>query len=154
MPRSAMLVMLLALYGCDRSRAANDETAPAPASPRAFHSAVYIGKDSATRQALAVTWEKEDEIRFTLIVTTRRTGEQKTLKGRATANLGQDSEQDDDEEGIAYSSDEYWFREGDCHVSVRIKSGDKTRARVTASAGCPFHLPIDKAPILAWEKGH
>jgi hypothetical protein len=55
---------------------------------------------------------------------------------------------DEDEEGVAYAADEYAFAEGECHYNVRMDQDGAKRAKVIATAGCPFDIPLEKSPVL------
>lgn len=154
MRRPLMLFVALALCGCDSPRTAPDRSAAEQGAPAAVSdsapvdSAIFIGGDDATSQTLHVTWRKSDQIDFRHVVTDRTTGDQKRLEGSATGSQAGDPETDKDEKGVAYAADEYSFADGDCRFSVRMDQDGAKRAKVTASAGCPFDIPLEKSPLL------
>jgi hypothetical protein len=155
MRRPSMLFVLLALCGCDKPRAAPpvaEQGAPTRAvpdsAPAPLDSAVFIGGDSATGHTLRVTWKTSDQIDFRFVLMDRTTGDQKELEGSATDRTEGDPEMDEDENGMSYAADEFSFEEGDCYFKARIDQDGAKRAKVSASSGCPFDLPLETAPVL------
>jgi len=158
MRRPLMLFVALALFGCDKPRAAPDPPERASDDPRAaadsappaaaVDSAIFVGGDSTTSQTLHVTWRQRDQIDFRYVVTDRATGDPKRLEGRATDSQAGDPEMDEDEEGNAYAADEYVFENGDCHFSARIDQDGAKRAKAIATAGCPYEVSLERAPML------
>jgi hypothetical protein len=151
-----MLLVALAVCGCDRPRASSDAEQGAPAeaavdsapASAAVDSAIFIGGDSTTSQTLHVTWRKSNQIDFRHVVTDLATGDQRRLEGSATDSQAGDPETDEDEKGVAYPTDEYAFEEGGCRFSVRMDQDGAKRAKVIATAGCPFDIPLEKSPVL------
>ncbi|HEU4453405.1 MAG TPA: hypothetical protein VFR81_10105 [Longimicrobium sp.] len=153
MRRPLMLFVLLALCGCDRPRAAppaaeQDAPARADSAPAPLDSAIFIGGDSATGHTLRVTWKTRDQIDFRFVLMDRTTGDQKQLEGSATDRAEGDPEMDEDENGMSYAADEFSFEEGECSFKARIDQDGARRAKVTATSGCPFDLPLESAPVL------
>jgi hypothetical protein len=172
MNRLSMLVPLLILCACDRrdpdnsAGAATADTAsrpaaaavPAPAplptadssaaAPR--DSAVYVGGDSTLRRTLSVVWTTPQEIRFHYLVTEAASGREARLSGTATLPPAGDSEEDADEDGNAYTVDEYGYHAGDCDAHVRIDSENPGAplARVTASQECESPLQLETSTPL------
>ncbi|HEX6746109.1 MAG TPA: hypothetical protein VF092_02255 [Longimicrobium sp.] len=173
--RFPLVTLAIVLFaGCDKPRAPEEKDAApppaaAPSSPAnqavrdtapaatdtsapALDSAVFAVADSVVEQTVAVRWRKEDEIDYRFVVRNKQSGKTREMAGRAAANLDVDPEMDEDEEGTAYSANEFVHEAGDCWFSVRIDmdSTPPERVRTIASSECGAEpdLPLVSVGVM------
>lgn len=95
------------------------------------YSQVFDYEDSLVHQILGVNFATEYEIEFTSQFIKKDGSCNFQMKGRAkNINKDLDPELDEDEDGLAYPSNEFIFEEGKCITSVRIAMNDGDKAYV------------------------
>jgi len=112
---------------------------------------LYEKVSDTLNQTLNIKYISGSGISFQLRTVNKKTKEQTSLSGDAYAKTGQDPETDEDEEGNAYASTVYYYKKGECNLSIRIalKLHDKA---VIMEYGCnklhPAACPFETVGLL------
>lgn len=97
---------------------------------------VFIYEDNTVKQTLGVNYKGENLIEFTLNFEKKDGSCKVNVQGVAkNKNENLDPELDEDEEGIAYPSNEFIYEKGKCIIALRIAMKEKDKA-IIRTFGC------------------
>jgi len=96
----------------------------------------FIYEDNTVKESLSVSYKSDSEIIFSLNLRKKDGTCSVVLNGKATnKNENLDPELDEDEEGLAYPSNEYVYENGECTAALRIAMTAKDKA-IVKILGC------------------
>ncbi len=92
---------------------------------------VYEFRNSDTHQLLGVNFLTDTSIQFQILVSYHSINKIEGIASRSSIIM--DVEIDEDENGIAYPADEYYYKDEKLWIAIRIGMEDKAKAKINFS---------------------
>jgi hypothetical protein len=152
---TVLLAVSIFIISCHQieTKAAGDkftrETGKESQMPVTEKGELYEYENDTIKQSILIAYINENKIRFNYRINIKNIRSQINLNGIATNNYPEGIEIDEDEEGVAYPSDEYVHTTTDgAMLFIRISLEERDKVIINAAGYEEVSVPIQSLGIL------
>lgn len=117
--------------------------------------AIYVYEDNTYKQELFVRQVNNQKIDFIYTVLDKSDNTSNTIEGIATGNTINDSEVDEDENGIAYIATKFTYHKDSCRISLRFEYENSGMTYVITNGFCEEDnsTPLNSIGVMKKTRG-
>ena len=158
---TVLLIISFTLISCREieSKSTNDKSTKTsekmPQMPITNKGELYTYQNDSIKQSILITYTNENEIRFRYSINIKKERSEINFNGIAINNFPDGVEIDEDEEGIAYPSNEYVHTTTDgAMLMIRISLEERDKVIINATGYEELAVPVQSLGILHSSRSH
>jgi len=153
-----LLLQSIVIFGCtneNRINHSNTNNIKMQSNSKGDSAFTFSYESDSIIQKAKIIFLLDGKIEFSLSSYNKKTGELAKKQGIAKGEINEDPEIDEDENGNAYPSQQYFFKEKNCHLFFRIDIEERNRLQIKEVYCEEYHsnsCPWQSLGVLRVEK--